>query len=318
MSRRHIALLVEDEPQMASELGELLESIGHGHIHAASKEEAEQLVEQGEFCYVLLDLQIKVNADSIKAHVEAGQSLLELIRERHPRRNAEGKHRLQILVMSGHAKEHYYVVKALQDGADDFITKPVGESNPPFKDKIQEALRRSGRQNHDCCAGQMCEARTPSATTAPATTIARLAITGRQEGKRLEIKIDEKAVLLTNASFLMLMHLVAGRLRKPEAWVHKNDLGAKTEQGWKGISRLKEELAPHLPAKAEITENDKSGSYRLHANIEIASVDAAHMESNGDARIEKLAHEIGRLQMGAAHDASPAKAGRSRGRSRRP
>lgn len=158
MGGRHIALLVEDEPQMASELGELLESLGHGHIHAATKEEAERLVEGDDFCYVLLDLQIKVNADSIKAHVEAGQTLLEFIRARYPRRNNEDKYRLPILVMSGHAKEHYYVVKALQDGADDFVTKPLGESRPPFKDKLQEALRRSGREKHERCAAIMREA----------------------------------------------------------------------------------------------------------------------------------------------------------------
>ncbi len=156
---RHVALLVEDEPQMAAELGELLASIGHDHIHAATKEEAERLVDDGEFCYVLLDLQIKVNGDSIKAHVEAGQTLLEFIRERYSRRNDQDKYRLPILVMSGHAKEHYYVVKALQDGADDFVTKPVSESTPPFKDKIYEALRRSGREKHEHCATTMRDAR---------------------------------------------------------------------------------------------------------------------------------------------------------------
>lgn len=314
MGGRHIALLVEDEPQMASELGELLESIGHRHIHAATKEDAERLVEQGEFCYVLLDLQIKVNADSIKAHVEAGQSLLEFLRERYPRRNDQDKYRLPILVMSGHAKEHYYVVKALQDGADDFITKPVSESKPPFKDKIQEALRKSCREKHERCTAVMREARASAVSTsvASATAMARLEITGRQEGKRIEVKVGDRVVLLTNASFLMGMHLVAGRLRKAEGWVHKNDLGAKTEQGWKGISRLKEELAPHLPPKAEIAENDKSGSYRLHASIEIASIDTTSLASIGDARIEKLAAEIGRLQKAAAPDVAPAKAGRSR------
>src|SRR4051812_26030226 len=306
MEGRHTALLVEDEPQMAAELGELLESLGHSHVHAATKEDAERLVEEGGFCYVLLDLQIKANADSIKAHVEAGQSLLELIRERYPRRNDEGKHRLQILVMSGHAKEHYYVVKALQEGADDFITKPVGESKPPFKDKIQDALRRSGRESHEACAAIMREARAAAAGGPPLPAgTARLAITGLQEGKRMEVKVGDKAVLLTNASFLMLLNLVAGRLRTEEGWVHKNDLGARAEQGWKGISRLKEELAPHLPPKVAITENDKSGSYRLHAGVEISVVDTARLESSGDARIEKLAAEIGRLQAGLAPEAPP-------------
>ena len=49
MEGRHTVLLVEDEPQMASELGELLESLGHAHLHAATKEDAERLVEEGEF-----------------------------------------------------------------------------------------------------------------------------------------------------------------------------------------------------------------------------------------------------------------------------
>jgi CheY-like chemotaxis protein len=288
MAGRHTVLLVEDEPQMAEELGELLESLGHAHLHATNKEDAERLVEEGDFCYVLLDLQIKAHPDSIKAHVEAGQSLLEHIRERYPRRNDEGKHRLQILVMSGHAKEHYYVVKALQEGADDFITKPVGDSKPPFKDKIQDALRRSGREKHEACAAVMREARAASAS-------ASLEITGRQEGKRVEVKVGGKPVLLTNASFLMLLTLVAGRLRSPEGWVHKSDLGAKAEQGWKGISRLKEELGPHLPPKSAIVENDQSGSYRLHGVLEIAGVDTGHLGSLGDARIAKLADEIARL-----------------------
>jgi hypothetical protein len=213
-------------------------------------------------------------------------------------------------VMSGHAKEHYYVVKALQEGADDFLTKPVGESKPPFKDKIQDALRRSGREKHEQCAAITREARAApvaAAPSAPAEGTARLAITGLQEGKRMEVKVGDKAVLLTNASFLMLLNLVAGRLRTEEGWVHKNDLGARVEQGWKGISRLKEELAPHLPAKAAITENDKSGSYRLHAGVEISGIDTARLVSSGDARIEKLAAEIGRLQAGAPPEAPAAR-----------
>ncbi len=297
MSRRHVALLVEDEPEMAAELRELLASLGHACIHAPTQEAAERLLEAGDFCYVLLDLQIKVNADSIKARVEAGQSLLEQVRERYPQRNDDGKHRLQILVMSGHAKDHHYVVKALQEGADDFITKPVSESHPPFKEKIQEALRRCGRDKHERCVAltQAARVSTDAAAASPGATT-RLAITGRQEGKRLEIKLGDKRVLLTSASFLMLLHLVVGRLRDEGGWVHKQDLGAKTEQGWKGISRLKEELAPHLPATATIVENDRSGGYRLRADVEIASIDSKHLRETGDARIARLATEIERLQ----------------------
>jgi DNA-binding response OmpR family regulator len=166
MPGRHIAFLVEDEPEMAAELGELLHSLGHAHVHAATQEDAKRIVEQGEFCYVLLDLQIKVNADSIKAHVEAGQNLLEFIRERYQRRNEQDKYCLPVLVMSGHAKDTHYVVKALQDGADDFIVKPLGENKPPFRDKIREALRKSGREKHHHCAAIMCEAKATASSGA--------------------------------------------------------------------------------------------------------------------------------------------------------
>ena len=114
----------------------------------------------------------------------------------------------------------------------------------------------------------------------------------------MEVKVGDKPVLLTAASFLMLLNLVVGRLRSPEGWIHKNDLGAKAEQGWKGISRLKEELAPHLPARAAIVENDQSGSYRLHAGLELAGLDTEQLQSLGDARIGKLAAEIARLSRG--------------------
>ncbi|MBN1773588.1 MAG: response regulator [Deltaproteobacteria bacterium] len=304
MPGRHIALLVEDEPEMAAELGELLESLGHGHVHTATKEDAERLVEAGEFCYVLLDLQIKVNADSIKAHVEAGQSLLEFIRERYPQRNEHDKYRLPILVMSGHAKEHYYVVKALQDGADDFITKPVGECKPPFKDKIQDALRRSGREKHERCAAVMREARASASAAASGNgapdPCLPMTITGRIEGKRAEIKICGHVVLLTTGSLIILLHLVAGHVRGGDGWVHKNDLGAKTEQGWKGVSRLRDELRPGMPKKADFFENDKSGSYRLHGAIRIDAIDLPALESHWDARVKRLAAEIRCCQEAAA------------------
>lgn len=294
MKERHTALLVEDEPEMAAELGSLLESIGHAHAHASSREEAEQLLTTGKYCYVLLDLQIKATPDSIKAYVEAGQSLLDSIRELHPERNAKGKHRLQVLVVSGHAKEHDQVVKALQDGADDFLLKPLSQNQRPFRDKVQQALRWSERLTHAHCSTISLQSAEKASSGPPAL----LAITGVPRGKRIEITLAGKKVALTTASLRVLLTLVHGRLRDADGWVHKTDLGAKSEQGWKGISRLRSEL-PSMPVIGALIENDATGSYRLSPSVTPAGIEPQAAGLACDARVRDLARKIDALLRGA-------------------
>jgi len=293
---RHVALLVEDEPEMAAELKELLGSLGYDCVHASTQEEGQRLAEAGQFCFVLLDLQIKVNADSIRARIEAGLTLLEQIRARYPRRNAEDHHHLQILVMSGHAKEHQYVVKAFQSRADDFITKPIGENQPPFGDKIRDALRKSQRERHGSCPMVMKNAALPAgvARHAPAAR-SRLSITATKVKERREVKIDGRVAQLTRGSFLLLLQLVAAHLREKDGWVHRSDLTGGRDPGWKGISRLKAELAPILPEGVAYYDNDEKGSYRLHPDLEMQAVDSVGLASDEDRKISKLATEIGTI-----------------------
>ena len=147
MSRRHRALLVEDDAEMAEELGDLLESLGHDHLHASTQEEAELIIERGEpFCFAILDLQIPANAGSIKARVEAGLGVLELLRERFPQRNAQDEHGMQLLVMSGHAKDTPSAVNALQLGGDDFIVKPLSENKQSLPEKTSASSRCERRR----------------------------------------------------------------------------------------------------------------------------------------------------------------------------
>jgi DNA-binding response OmpR family regulator len=289
---RHVALLVEDEPEMAEELGELLESLGYDHIHASTQEEAKRLAERGRFCFVILDLQIKVNEDSIKPRVEAGQHLLEHIRSLYPRRNSADKYGLQILVMSGHTKEHHYVVKAFQNGADDFITKPLSDNQPPFSDKLRDALRRSQREQHAQCAAAMSNARASAMPMPVSEPRLSLTVTAVLQGERIEVRFGERTAPLSPNPFVILLHLIAGRLRGGEGWVHRDDMGATDEQGWKGISRLKEQLRPALPDGQPFYENDGHGRYRLHPNVEITRVDCDGLKSHSDHRVCKLATEI--------------------------
>ena len=291
---RHVALLVEDEPEMATELGELLQSLGYDHIHASTQEEGQRLADEGQFCFAILDLQIKVNADSIKPRVEAGQTLLEYIRKLYPRRNAKDKYCLPILVMSGHAKEHHYVVKAFQNGADDFVTKPLSDNQPPFSDKIRDALRRSQRERHADCSAAMLNAR-GSVVTCVAPR-ARLTVTSNQQGERIEVQIDDRSAFISRSSFEVLLHLLAGRLRQCDGWVHRSDMGGTADQGWKGVSRLNEQLGPAMPNGLKFYENDTKGSYRLHPEVELAGVDCAGLKPVlGSGAAGKLLTEIAGL-----------------------
>lgn len=145
----HVALIVEDEPEMAAEMIDLVRSFGHGSIHAETKADALALLDAGGFCYVLLDLQIKAERDSIRAYVAAGMSLLEEIRRRFPTRAVTDMHLVPVLVVSGHAKEHEDIVRAFQTGADDFVRKPLSVDGQDIGMKIRRCLERAGRGN-DC------------------------------------------------------------------------------------------------------------------------------------------------------------------------
>ena len=303
---KHTALLVEDDLNMAKHLRELLSSLGHGCVHSESQEGAQAIVESGEeICYALVDLQIKITDESMLPVVEAGQNLLQFLRGPFPRRNGVDHHHLPILVMSGHSKDTPSVIKALQDGADDFILKPLQENKPGFAEKIREALRKSGRDHHLDCPAATLEALGAGTPESSAAASVRLDIPGRQVTRRIEVLVSGKSVHLTTSSFILLLHLVANRLRADESWVHKNDLGARSDQGWKGITRLKEELREGLPSDFDPTVNDKSGNYRLHPGLSVGRVDTQALSKLGDARISALASQIGRLQRELGRKAAP-------------
>jgi CheY-like chemotaxis protein len=73
MKERHLALVVEDDPETAEDLGQILESVGCGSVVVDNAEDAEKRLQEKSFCLILLDLQIKGAPDEIKGHVEYGK-----------------------------------------------------------------------------------------------------------------------------------------------------------------------------------------------------------------------------------------------------
>ena len=158
MAAGHTALIVEDEPEMAAEIADLLRSFGHGHVHVETLADARARLDQGSFCYVLLDLQIKADSQSIKPRVESGMSLLREIRQRYPVRSAEGTHLMPVIVISGHGKEPLGIIGAFRDGIDDFIVKPLGTQGQDVGTQIRLALQKAGRTDHAQCEAQTRQA----------------------------------------------------------------------------------------------------------------------------------------------------------------
>lgn len=152
MSERHVALLVEDDPEMAAEIGDLLRSFGHDYLHAETLADARILLEKGGFCYALLDLEIKADRQSIKPRVESGMSVLREIRRRFPQRCSSDMHALPVLVISGHGREMQTVIGAFRDGINDFIPKPLSASGQDISGKIRHCLELAGRSDHAACS----------------------------------------------------------------------------------------------------------------------------------------------------------------------
>jgi CheY-like chemotaxis protein len=151
MCERHRALIVEDEPEMAAEIADLLRSLGHDHVHAETLADARARLDEGGFCYALVDLQIKADSQSIKPRVESGMAVLREIRQRFPYRCANDMHLLPVLVISGHGREPKTIIGAFHDGIDDFIMKPLSADGQDITGKIRRCLELAGRGDHAAC-----------------------------------------------------------------------------------------------------------------------------------------------------------------------
>lgn len=147
----HTALIVEDDQEMADELADLVRSLGHCYLHAETLTDARACLEQGGFCYVLLDLQIKTDSQSIKPRVECGMSFLREVRERYPVGGRHGKHLMPVIVISAHGKRPLDIIGTFRRGIDDFIVKPLSAQGQDVIGLIGQTLEKAGRAEHSQC-----------------------------------------------------------------------------------------------------------------------------------------------------------------------
>lgn len=287
MQEKHVALLVEDELELAKQLGLTFKILGHDYVHVTNQEEALEKLATQRFCYVLLDLQIKPTADSITADALAGHLLIRKIREGLPPPVARNCDVLQILVMSGNAVDTDNVRKALLIGANDFLTKPLSGNVPSIDDRIREALERSGRGDHSKCKLMVVEPKPAPVVSKPI----RLGITGRLDDARTVVTIDDKPVPIQTAQLRLLLRLVRARM-EGAAWVSKkgaDGLGEKNDSVYRSVSRLKDDLKQFLP---EAVENDRKGSYRLAPRLVVDVLDASAFKTHPSIEVQREVKKI--------------------------
>jgi DNA-binding response OmpR family regulator len=279
----HVGLIVEDDPAMAEDLAEILRSLDCELVTVDNKRDALAALQNNLFCFVVLDLHIKLDGESIRGHFEHGRSLLREIRGTYSDHTGAG-YSLPIVVVSGHAREVDTAVEVMRDGADHVIQKPI--KGGAVSDAVKTCLERSGRATHELCA----------AITARHTETTQglvLSITGNRIGRRTRITIGTRSADLPNRSLRVLLHLVIGKLAGRA--IHKTELGGRDDQGFKGISELRDDLKPALADGTNIIVNLYHGFYRLTDQVVIGACDTAALVAIDEAPITELAHEIARL-----------------------
>jgi two-component system KDP operon response regulator KdpE len=168
-------LVVDDEPEITRALRSILGAHGYEPILATSGEEGLELLSRRHPDLILLDLALP-GLDGLEFARTVRQDL---------------RLDVPVIVLSAHGEEERKV-RALDLGADDFVTKPFGVNE--LLARIRAALRRGGGQ----AAGQ--------------AAIEHGAI--RIDLERREVTVAGRPVHLTPKEYEMLLYLVknAGKL----------------------------------------------------------------------------------------------------------
>ncbi len=135
------ALVVEDDPRIAEEIEDTLDSIGHEHSWTDNLQDARKAVASEDFAYVLLDLEIPAKPNRGVALKENGAILLKEIQR------IKGYKRLPVAVMTGHVAYGFpRAAEFLKAGASELIPKPFPTESHTLASVIQGMLEDHRQQ----------------------------------------------------------------------------------------------------------------------------------------------------------------------------
>lgn len=286
MTQGHRVLIVEDDDEIAADLGELVRAI-YPDIEIQftdNRERALALFDEMAFCFVLLDLRIKRTPSSLRGTIEAGINVLAEIRRIHSEYAGEG-FRLPVIVVTASISERDSAVAIMRDGASDLIGKPFGTDAAA---RIRACMTRAGRTQHTECTNP----RLARVEPAPARLVIEIPPVSANH-PRTRVLIAGCALTLPPTPLYALLQLVAAKLRGQRVDAANLSVANRPHQV---VSDLRSRLrTAHVPAADQIVQNE-AGQYWLREDLEIAGVDLQALTSLGEHRISEIAIEISKTR----------------------
>jgi DNA-binding response OmpR family regulator len=288
MSGTHLALVVDDDKYILEEVESMLNSMGHECRLALTQEEALALLEEQSFCYVVLDLEMKLNAKSAKAKIQTGFNILEHIRER----NKD----LPVIIMTAHGKGHELTVRAFKMGATDYIKKPFDQDAEPLEDKVRDALSKNCEARYPVCPNTSKERSVDVARRADYSThkyqcYDRLHIPGTVPLKRSnDLVVNGHTIKMPDSPFRLLMELVVELKKGEGGWLTKVVDAGKYQK----FGHLRTPLEGSLLEKdaEKLIENDRSKHYRISTHPDFVTYDRGNLMNHPEAVVRELAKKL--------------------------
>lgn len=135
---KHRVLIVEDNANIAESVIERVESLGHDHVWVKSQVDARQHLVDGGFTYVLLDLQIPMQAGRGLPSMEYGEHLAMEIHQ------SPSMQSIPIIAMTAFGQDGFGIVGTLfEHGVVEFINKPFLTTGRTLASVIKSVLERS-------------------------------------------------------------------------------------------------------------------------------------------------------------------------------
>lgn len=129
------ALIVEDDDRIIGSIEDTLFSIGHEHDWATNQHDAQQMLQDGDYSYVLLDLQIPAKPNRGGADKEFGCNLLKDIQQ------IKGRGRMPVIVMTAYSADCLDLTTELHaHGASESIAEPFSNKGRTLASVIRKAL----------------------------------------------------------------------------------------------------------------------------------------------------------------------------------
>jgi len=285
MCAQHKALIVEDDPAAAAEIAEILKSIDCVSDIVDNKSDALARLRRKKYCIVMLDLEIRLDKDSIKGHLAHGNALLQEIRSRFQQHTGLG-YKLPIVVISGFAREKAQALSVLRNGAADVVEKPF--QSGVLAQTVLRVLELAGRTTHTMCATLAHRPRSHAEVGKIAVSIP-----GTWNHRRVTVEVGSRVVGVTHNSLRILLRLMQAKLLGET--VHKRKLGATRDHGFKGIARLRRDLELEKGGIDDVIIGDDRGSYGLGDLVSVQSCNAKKLAEIGDLDISSLAQSVHEL-----------------------